>query len=214
MTRFERKATAAAAASPTCAVPTDRPGAADRVGQPPPGMLTSHEVPNRSTHIPNLSPTAGWPARPSRSLRPTAPASSPAVLGVVPAEADREVVPGPQRLARQQVGGHQRGARRCFQLAVHDLVANAVVVGAEVFEVVDREIAAEHVLVERQGGRGITPRSSGRGSVEWSRTDDRGLIPIEGAGGSEAAGLDGTSRSVRRPGTRALHEPPDHAAAR
>lgn len=39
-------------------------------------------------------------------------------LGVVPAEADREVVPGPQRLARQHVGGHQREARRCFQLAV------------------------------------------------------------------------------------------------
>lgn len=70
VTRFERKATAAAAASPTCAVPTDRPGAADRVGQPPPGMLTSYEVPNRSTHIPNLSPH-GWVASSTVTVPPS-----------------------------------------------------------------------------------------------------------------------------------------------
>lgn len=53
---------------PAAASPTGR--SADRVGQPPPAMLTSHEVPNRSTHIPNSSPH-GWVASSTVTVPPS-----------------------------------------------------------------------------------------------------------------------------------------------
>ncbi len=73
VTRFERKGTAAGRGIADLryrrtACPTGR--SADRVGQPPPAMLTSHEVPNRSTHIPNSSPH-GWVASSTVTVPPS-----------------------------------------------------------------------------------------------------------------------------------------------
>ena len=63
VTKFERKGTATGRSN---ADRTQR----GSVGQLPPAMLTSHEVPNRSTHIPNSSPH-GWVASSTVTVPPS-----------------------------------------------------------------------------------------------------------------------------------------------
>ena len=119
-------------------------------------MLTIQPMPNLSMHMPNSSPHICFSSGtdtvpPSDELRPVAAQ----FVGVVAAEADRHVVAAVQLHPRRSVGAHEREPAVGLEHAVHDLVGLWRVLGAVFAERVQRQRAAEHVLVELHGLSGV-----------------------------------------------------------
>src|ERR687887_961054 len=73
------------------------------------------------------------------------------LVGVVPAQADGDVVAGVALHPLRGVGGHEREPAGRLELAVHDLVGVGRVLRAELAEGVHPQLAAEDVPVELQG---------------------------------------------------------------